>query len=348
MRKNLQRTAQPRLRESRSRKKSERLIIKPVHIAVFTAAAVLLFAVLSAHNISRPLSVKSEASGKAPLEFNVSSSKKINVLCGNEIKEMPLEEYLIGVVSAEMPSDYSPEALKAQAVAARTYTLRKAARGGCSRNKGADICTDSGHCQAYADSEKLKARWGADYESNLEKITSAVASTAGEILVYNGEAIEALFCASAGGMTENSENVYSEARDYLKSVKSPDTEGYIFEKSFTFTEFASRVKQKLDASVSASKLSESLEILSRYESGRVEKMRVGNKTVSGGKIRSALGLSSTNFIYSLSSESITFTSFGYGHGIGMSQSGANAFAGQGMTYDEILLYYYKGVSLENI
>ncbi len=150
----------------------------------------------------------------------VGEGRMIHVLTDGGITDMELEEYIVGVVAAEMPAYYESEALKAQAVAARTYTVRKAEHGGCSEAEGADICTRSGHCQAYADEKRLMERWGEDYDKNIAKMRDAVEGTDGQIIVYGGEAIEALFHASAGGMTEASENVYKNAQPYLKSVEN--------------------------------------------------------------------------------------------------------------------------------
>ena len=337
-----------------------RIAYKPPHFADKhkkrrITAAVIILCIVGIFGVSAAvhtedngtyLKIKEVKNGKYDLE--AVSETSINVLNGEKIEKIPLEEYIAHVVSAEMPVSYDEEALKAQAIAARTYTLRKAERGGCSRSEEADICTDSGHCQAYADDEKLKARWKDDYEENINKIMMVTADTAGEILVYEGEMIEALFCASAGGMTENSENVYSEARDYLKSVESPDTEGYIFEKTFSQSELTSLLNKKLGTEIEKEALTDSLEVLSRYESGRVKSFRIGDETFSGKKIRSALGLSSANFDFLFDKDDVVFTSVGHGHGIGMSQSGANVLAKEGMSCEEILLYYYQGVSIEKM
>ena len=272
----------------------------------------------------------------------------INVFNGDDVVQMPLEEYITGVVAAEMPASYNTEALKAQAVAARTYTLRKAQRGGCKNASGADICTDSNHCQAYSGNEKLKERWGDDYQKYMEKISAATQATAGEILTYNGEVIEALFCASAGGMTENAENVYSIAQDYLKSVESPDVEGYVFEKIFSKNQICSLVKKELDETLYEEDIENNFKIISRYPSGRVKELKINKTCYTGKRIRGVFELSSANFDFVFEGDEVVFTSVGHGHGIGMSQAGANVLAKEGMTYDNILLYYYQGVNLEKI
>jgi len=292
-------------------------------------------------------------------EISFSSAKKtppappaeqmsLRVLSGEELMEIGMEDYLVGVVAAEMPAYYHPEALKAQAVAARTYTLRKSSRGGCVRKDGADICTDSGHCQAYADDARLRERWGGDYEDNLQKIRTAVYSTAGEILTYEDQAIDAMYHASSGGHTENSEDVYKNAIPYLRGVESPDGAGYEKTLSYPRGEFVERVNKKLGTELSAETLEQDLEILSRFDSGRVAKIRLGSETFSGTKFRGAAGLPSALFSYTLSADSIVFSTEGHGHAVGMSQSGADYYADAGWDYRQILLHYYTGVSLEQM
>ena len=271
--------------------------------------------------------------------------RMISVLHEGAVLEMGLEDYLLGVTAAEMPVRYDIEALKAQAVAARTYTLRKLQHSGCSRNADADICTDSGHCQAYASEEVLKERWEEDYEQNRAKIKKAVYGTAGEIVTYRGDAIDALYHASAGGATENSEDVYKNEIAYLRGVESPDTDGYERTIKYSCEEFAERIKNKLNVPIGAQDLAEEMELLSRLESGRVEKIRIGESTFSGGKFRGAAGLPSAMFTYEIADGSIIFSVKGYGHGVGMSQSGANHYAQQGLDYREILHHYYTDVEI---
>lgn len=271
--------------------------------------------------------------------------RMISVLHDGEIFEMGLEDYLIGVTAAEMPVRYDIEALKAQAVAARTYTLRKLQRSGCSRNDGADICTDSGHCQAYAAEAVLRERWDEQYEENLAKIKTAVYGTAGEIITYRGSAIDALYHASAGGATEDSEDVYKNEIAYLRGVESPDTDGYERTVIYSCDEFAERISKKLNVSLNAEKLAEEMEVLSRLKSGRVAKIRIGGETFSGSKFRGAAGLPSAMFEYGIADGQITFAVKGYGHGVGMSQSGADYYAQQGMDYREILHHYYTEVEI---
>ena len=307
-------------------------------------SVLLLFFIFAA--ISAPEQRPGFSSQRKTSALRPENQMPLSVLHDGALTEMGLEDYLVGVVSAEMPADYQPEALKAQAVAARTYTLRKMQHSGCGRKDGADVCTDSGHCQAYAEESRLKKRWGSAYERNLEKIQQAVYSTAGEILTYEGKTIDAMYHASSGGHTENSEDVYKNEIPYLRGVESPDTAGYEKTVTYSRSEFAEKINKKLNTALSADALENDLEILSRYESGRVAKIRIGDETFSGSKFRGAAGLPSALFSYKLTDSEIIFSTQGHGHAVGMSQSGANHYAEQGWDYQQILFHYYTDVVLE--
>ncbi len=264
-----------------------------------------------------------------------------------------LEEYLVHVVAGEMPAAFSLEALKAQAVAARTYTIRRMeAFGGTPCGKGgADVCTDSTCCQAYKTDEQMKQNWGGNYTAYLSRVREAVSSTSGEIVTYNHAPIEALFHSNAGGNTENAEHVFASAQPYLVSVESPDENAahYTDEVRLTRTAVAQAINNLYsDADVTAKKLEKQIKVLSRYESGRVNQISVGDTTLTGRQFRQALDLESANFSLSYSEKYVTVTTVGYGHGVGMSQYGANAMAEDGSNYKEILTHYYTGVEIEKI
>lgn len=290
------------------------------------------------------------------VRIEVTTSTHINLYDRQkgEVVRIPLEEYIISCVSAEMPASYELEALKAQAVAARTYTVQKlkACGGkGCNAAKNSDVCTSSAHCQAYNSQADMKKKWNSDYDMYYNKICSAVYSTKGQILTYDGKPIEAFYHASSGGQTENVENVYSESRRYLISVSSPN-EGNMGKnrdtKIFTYEEFAGKINKAYpQANLSGSSVQMSTEVVSRYASGRVNKIKVGDITLTGKQLRSVLGLNSTNFKINFSKNNIEFETRGYGHGVGMSQAGANAMAQEGAHYEEILKHYYTGVELIN-
>ena len=278
------------------------------------------------------------------------TSPDIAVFSEGEVLTMPLNEYLIGVVGGEMPASFPIEALKAQAVAARTYTVRRMAcygGEGCGRG-GADICTDSSCCQAYTSPAELRENFGENARRYMDKLTEAVYSTADEVILYNGSPIEALYHSSAGGRTEDSQNVFSSALPYLVGVESPGEEGskYRGEKEYSPKEFANTINKKWPkAKLDRKKLTSQVEILSRYDSGQVKNLKLNKITVSGKDMRKLLDLNSANFTIDIS-DTVLIRTTGYGHGVGMSQYGARAMALDGANYKEILTHYYTGVEID--
>ena len=273
----------------------------------------------------------------------------LTMLCGGLGKELPqeakalygladlapldseLEEYVAGVVAAEMPAAFPEEALKAQAVAARTYQVRQMQAAGSSA-----VLYDVG--QAYLSEAAQKEKWGESYGLYAGKIRSAVRATAGEIMTYDGEPILAAFHAQSGGKTEDAENVWDSAVPYLKSVDSKE-DRQAPNNETTVTIAAKTLADKLgvakDAAVSVKK---------RTEAGYVAEVQAGDKTFSGREIRERLGLRSANFTIAKNGDSYFFTVHGYGHGAGMSQYGASFLAEQGKDYHEILRHYYTDIS----
>lgn len=271
----------------------------------------------------------------------------ITVWLDGTITQMPLEEYLVGVVAGEMPASFEPEALKAQAVAARTYTLYKKEHGGCSAHPGADICTDSTNCQAYVTDEEMTKNWGDKKTENLAKITDAVNSTAGKVIYYNGETIQVFYHASSGGRTENSENVYAEALPYLRSVESEGEEessNYYGEVTVGLNDFKKDMED-FSPGISFDGVALVGDIV-RFDSGRVESIEIGNHSFTGREIRGIFSLNSANFTIDQSANNVTFHTVGFGHGVGMSQTGANAMAKQGADYIGILTHYFFGVTIQ--
>lgn len=241
-----------------------------------------------------------------------------------------LEEYVVGVVAAEMPAAFGEEALKAQAVAARTYQVRQM------RAAGAEgVLYDVG--QAYLDEAGQKAKWGEKYGFYAAKIRKAVRETAGEIMVYGGEPILAAFHAQSAGRTEDAAYVWAEAVPYLKSVDSSgDREAPDHRMTVKFSE------KELEAKLGSG----DVKVLSRTDAGYVTEVQAGEKILSGAELRQALGLRSTNFTIETKGSAILFTTLGYGHGAGMSQYGAGALAEQGKNYHEILRHYYTGIDFQ--
>ncbi|MGI6192511.1 MAG: stage II sporulation protein D [Christensenellales bacterium] len=255
-----------------------------------------------------------------------------------------MEEYLVGVVAGEMPYSFHAEALKAQAVAARTYTARKLSQyggGGCS-SSGYDICTDSGCCQAWTNPESFKGT------SKYQKIRDAVFSTAGEVAVYDGKLIEALFHSTAGGYTENSENVFSTALPYLRSVYSNETNAPRYESmvSVSRSQFAKKLESATGEELTEENVESKVAVAERFESGRVKTVAVGGETLTGREFRSLFNLDSANFTIEYGKEEVLIHTRGFGHGVGMSQTGADSMAKDGESYIYILKYYYTGISIE--
>lgn len=253
-----------------------------------------------------------------------------------------LEEYIVGVVSAEMPASFPEEALKAQAVAARTYQVRKMQEVGTDR-----VIYDVG--QAYNSVAEQKKKWGENYIENANKIRTAVKETQGEIMVYGGEPILAVFHAQSAGKTEASENVWTSALPYLKSVdseedkKAPNNE-------YTSTISAKDVWSKLSTfgKLSQNEAELTFSNIERSDAGYIQNVRVGGMNLTGLQVRQALGLRSANFQVERKGDNFVFVTHGYGHGAGMSQYGASFLAKDGMDYREILCHYYQGISFENI
>lgn len=265
----------------------------------------------------------------------------------DKLVDMDLEEYIVGVVSAEMPAYYDFEALKAQAVASRTYTLYSMAHGGCHTNPDADVCTNSKCCQAFSSHERMQNTWKNDYANNYNRVAQAVMGTAGEVLVYDGKLCDALYHACSGGQTEDSEHVYANALPYLRGVTSPyedpmRTEDVALKTDALVELIAAKYPE---SGITESSVRDGIVIEKAYASGRVETLRLGKTTVTGKQARNLFGLRSTMFTVEWTKDGIVFHTKGYGHGVGMSQNGANGMAKHGSNYQEILLHYYTGVSI---
>jgi len=311
--------------------------------------ALLIGGIRNMEQRSRPTdampTVTPAAATAAPVRITVYDVQK------QEPVEMELETYLYHVVAAEMPASYHMEALKAQCVAARTYTWYRQMVGGCSRSPGAAICTQSDHCQAFSTLEELEQTWGKDHVMYREKILNAVSQTRGQILTYQGVPIQTLYHAAAGGHTEDVEHVFSQALPYLRGVESDDlsTKYDHRQQIFTRQEAADALNAAHPAAnVQAASLQDQIRILSHFPSGRVHEIRVGEVTLTGVDVRRALDIRSAMFSIDFSKEQMIVTTNGFGHGVGMSQLGANRMAEQGMGYADILTHYYTGVALTSL
>ena len=286
--------------------------------------------------------------------FNNNPSKKtILVYLKDREIFLDLEDYVLGVVSAEMPALFDNEALKAQAVAARTYTIYQISNN-IGKHGDADICNDFTCCQAWISKENRMQKWSEkDREKNWNKIISAVNATAGQIITYNNEAINAFFHSNSGGKTELASNVWIGGKDfpYLQSVETSGEDGYTqysSEVTISKKDLLEKLKQEYPDIQIKYEESESIKILDYTQSGRVKTIKFGNTEIAGTKVRSLFGLKSTNFSIKLEGDNIIFSVKGYGHGVGMSQTGADSMAKTGNSYEMILKHFYTGVEITTI
>lgn len=267
------------------------------------------------------------------------SNAEIPVLHNGEITMMELETYIGSVLLGEVSASFDEEALKAQAVAARTYTLR-CILGGDKHPQGA-VCTDYRCCQAYRDSEEYLASGGT--REGLNKIIRAVEETGGEVLYYGNDLICATYYASSGGRTEDAKEVWGQAYPYLVAVDSPGEEGCgYFWKTMTFE--SQEFQDALGVNLSGEP-SDWFGIVTHTVGEGVDLIRIGGKLYTGVELRNKLGLRSTIFTVTTTDNTVTFETKGYGHRVGMSQHGANAMAQDGSDYREILGHYYPGTTL---
>ena len=266
----------------------------------------------------------------------VSSGTKIRFNNNGVISNIDLEEYVIGVVAAEMPAAFHSEAIKAQAVVARTYAMKKT-------SKGVTLVNSTSH-QVYNTVEQMKAKWGASYSTYYNKIKNAVNATKGKVLKYNGEYIEALYFSMSNGKTELPTYVWSTNYPYLQVVSS-SWDSNISAAMYTTIMTYSKLSSKLGVNVNKSS---EIKILSRTAGDRVNEISINGKIFTGVKIRNLLGLRSADFTIEKTDSGVSITTKGFGHGVGMSQYGANGAAKAGYTYKQILSHYYSGASLVNI
>ncbi len=289
-----------------------------------------------------------------PSTYDYKKYKTVKVLHTKtkKVEELKLDEYLYGVVSAEMPASFEEEALKAQAVVARTYTLYKIINNS-KKHKNADICDDSTCCQAWISKEDRLARWDEeDREDFWNKIVKAVNTTQGKIITYENKPINAFFHSNSGGATEAPINVWGgSGYPYLKSVTTAGEDAYSQYSSnvtVTQTQFIEKIKKvHSDFEIDFDK-KDCIEIKEYTEGNRVKTIKVGNLSLSGVEIRTLFGLRSANFKIEMEGKNITFEVTGYGHGVGMSQTGADSLAKQGKNYKEIIHHFYTDVEIKDI
>lgn len=256
------------------------------------------------------------------------------------VENLPLETYVVGVVASEMPIEFEMEALKAQAVAARTYVVNHLLHE--SKDK---TITDTVQHQVYKNDEELRQLWGKDYEDKMNRLMEAVQATQGQVILHGETPITPAFFSTSNGFTENSEDYWGSELPYLRSVESPwdkNSPKFLDQKTFSLTEIEDHLQITLPRE-------EAVAVgITRTDSERVKELTLQDHTFSGREIREKLGLRSNDFSIKQRNDHLIFTTKGYGHGIGMSQYGANELAKQGKTYEDIIHYYYKDVQMKPV
>lgn len=275
------------------------------------------------------------------LEYGSNMVVRVRREATGNILEVPFEEYIVGVLAGEMPVSFEIEALKAQAVAARSYVLRKMQ---ASEDQEYDV-VDTVSNQVYLDDAYLREKWQDEYAEKINKIRTAVLETSGEYLEYDGKVAEAFFFSTSTGMTENSGEVFQTQLPYLTSVKSEwDQEvSPVFNDNVTLSlsDFYTKLGLPYQDNIQ-------VEVTKTTSTGRVKEIKINDKTFTGSEVFSKLGLRSTFFTITQNGSNVSIDTKGYGHGVGMSQYGAQGMAKAGYRYDEILKHYYQGVEIKKI
>lgn len=344
--------------------------MKKVIIAIFSTVFFLtITALLLTGNSSNGSLIKNTDNDSSKKESNVNNTEfkldnidekgiivKLYRSKEKKIIQLPLEDYVLGVVSAEMPAEFPIEALKAQAVAARTYMLAHMEQFGGSSSQAANggNVIDTTANQVYYSKEERNAGWPEKKRNEYwDKITSAVKGTEGQILTYNGALVmRPYFFSTSSGKTENGSDVFDTSEPYLKSVSSSGEESspkYKNDVEISSKEFISKINSAYEGALSInSVLKKDISIVSRGEGGSVKDVKVGKVTMTGANFRKILSLNSADFEITYSNTGLIITTKGYGHGVGMSQFGAKAMAQSGSDYLSILKHYYSGINIEKI
>ena len=306
----------------------------------------LLFAPVDAPESAAPREEPKTVEESAPIRRDANVT--VRVWDGEKIVETTMAEYLPGVVRGEMPAAFEPAALSAQAVAERTYIYYLRGRHKSS-HPDADVCTDPACCSAWMSADSAREKWGDRFAEYEAKIEQAVADTDGQIILYGGEPIMAVFHSSSAGATAASGQVWTADLPYLRSVSSPETEdtvpNYYSVTDVSAEKFRSAVLTAYPQADLSGDAAGWITGVRRDDSGRVEELTVGGVTVPGTALRAMFSLRSTAFTAAAEGDTVTFRVTGYGHGVGMSQYGANELARQGKTWQEILRWYYSGVTI---
>ncbi len=274
------------------------------------------------------------------IKFKYSSNMVVRVkkTDSEEVIKIPFEDYIVGVLAGEMPISFEIEALKAQAVAARSYVMKKMEYN---KDKVYDV-VDTVLNQVYLDDEHLRTVWKDDYNNNINKIKKAVLETHNEYLEYDGKVVDAMFFSTSVGFTENSEEVFPNEVPYLRSVESKwDEISPVYEVNYSFD--LKDFYQKLDLDYNDKV---NLEVIDKTSTGRIKKIKINNKLFDGSEVVNKLELRSNHFTINQNNDKVHIVTKGYGHGVGMSQYGAQGMALEGYKYDEILKHYYQDVKIK--
>ena len=274
------------------------------------------------------------------IKFNYITNNTIRVKNEktSQIITIPFEEYIKGVVAGEMPANFELEALKAQAVASRSYAMYQMT---ATKDKDYDVLNTTAN-QVYLTDQELKNNWKNEYEQKINKINKAITETTGEYLTYKGQIVNAMFFSTSTGKTENSEEVFVSALPYLRSVDSKwDEESPVYTDTYTFDlkDFYSKLNLPYNENLK-------IEITAKTSTGRIKKLKINDQELNGRDLATKLSLRSNYFTITQNNDKITINTKGFGHGVGMSQYGANGMAKEGYKYDQILKHYYQHTEIK--
>lgn len=314
------------------------------------AASMVFIPVLSIAFIDEKEPETKIMEGKIELELDPSKNISVSVYrsATQSIENYPLEEYVRGVIAAEMPTDFELEALKSQAIAARTYIVKRMLDNNFSDVPAGAMVSDTVQHQVFLSDDELRKKWGLSYQEKISKLNKAINETSGLVITYQEKPIDALYFSTSNGYTENSEDYWEKEVPYLRSVDSYwDQESPKFNntKFVSFEELKSTLGLEQTVSTSSG---DWIKLVATTEGNRIKSISFGEKVYSGREIRDLLSLNSSSFTWEIKEDGVLFATKGYGHGVGMSQYGANGMAKEGKTTEQIIKYYYTGVELTNI
>ncbi len=325
-------------------------------IIIYTLCLVLLCFLIpilftKKESVKEAISLEKEETQETSYDYGQYNKIKLLHSSTQEVEEIELDTYLLGVVSSEMPASFEQEALKAQALVARTYTMYKIING--SKHENADICDNSTCCQAWISKEERLNKWNEEErKTNWAKIENAVNSTKGKIVTYDGKPINAFFHSNSGGTTDTATNVWGGTNyPYLQAVETSGEDSYSqysSQVSVTKEEFTAKIKEYHSDFEIDFKSNNPIKILEYTDGDRIKTIKIGNLNLSGVEVRTMFGLKSAKFEIKIEDNNIKFSVIGYGHGVGMSQTGADSMAKQGKNCEEIIKHYYTGVKITDI